>query len=608
MKFSRNILVLSILVVGLGTLLWLTTHSGNQKPLLVGDALFTFAPETISSLAWDVTDDNGEWQTVRLNRQGELWRMEAPYAGVLCDRAVVSEFLDTLQALKVEATLTDAPATLFKSHRKLEVATPERRIICHFAAPSAMNLSQLLASCNNNLVTVNAKTLTLLPTTVRQFWSRAVLPIHTDSLASIEWRATGQPFTRAIRRTNQLWSVTQPFAFEPNDEAVKQALAALAAPQAIAAYIRPAPEESTVIALSETMLAAYGLDEEYAIRVTIRVKGLSEPLQLRFGKNDPTRPEHVFCLMDGRQTIVSVPQTLRTLFTESGPFASGHTELAILGDVINPEKITFSGKTQDDTIALSRQQGLWNLTTPVELPADTIAVNQLLQTVLALTGDLTEDITLNETNRLCTLSFETKTQSVPIVIACYQTPRPNELLVHRPDTNRLYTLPMATCPTSLFNPKTLNRTLLDRTILSLPADSIRRITVQCNGAVTETISRLPQSSDWTTDVPQGAYVNPASIDAWLTAFADLQAETILGDTTAESTALATYHLDTPAKRIILDLDGRSEQLRRILHIASQPTENGLIPVMIQGRPLIYAVTPAALTPFDTTLTTGVRAQ
>ena len=603
MRFTRNIIVLSLLVAILGTLLWVTETFRSDKPLLAGDALFDLSPEAITVIQWDVVNDNGEKQTITLNRQGALWRMEAPYAGLLCDRAVIANFLDTLQSLKVEAALTDAPASLFKAHRQLILATPDRRVICEFAAPSVMNLSQVLANCNDHLVTVSAKTVDALPSNVRDLWSRAVLPVTAETLASMEWRATGQPFTRAIRRSDRLWTVTQPFAFDPSEEAVKQAIAALVAPQAISAYIRPAPGETTLTALSETMLAAYGLDEEYAIRVTIRVKGLSEALQLRFGKNDPTRPEHVYCLLDGRQTIVSVPQNLRTLFTDNGPFASGHTELPLLADIGTPEKITVAGQTKSETITVSRQQNTWHLTTPTELPADTLAVNQMLQKLTTLTGDLTEDLIPVETNRLCTLAFDVKKQPSPIVVACYHSPKPDHLLLYRADTNRLYTLPTQSWPEVLQTPRLLTRALADHTILSLPADSIRRITVQRNGVDSETVRRLPDSTEWSTEFPQGAYVNTAIIDQWLTLCADLQATTILEEVTSGAPTLTALQFNQPLARITLDLDGRSEQLRRILIISPEVTEGGLVPVMIQGCPLIYAVHQNVLAPFLLSLTT-----
>ena len=165
-------------------------------------------------------------------------------------------------------------------------------------------------------------------------------------------------------------------------------------------------------------------------------------------------------------------------------------------------------------------------------------------------------------------------------------------------------LPTSTWPEVLHTPKLLTRALADHTILSLPADSIRRITVQRDGKEAETVSRLPNTLEWTTEFPQGAYVNTTTIDQWLTLFADLQAATILGDTAiGPATSLAALQFNQPKARITLDLDGRAEQLRRILIISSEVTENGLVPVMIQGCPLIYAVHQEALAPFNVSLTT-----
>lgn len=602
MRFARNFAILLLLIASLVTALVLTHLFRPQKPLLPGDKLFPFAPETISEIMWDVRDEEGTLQTLHLYRHGEIWRMDAPYAGLLCDTKQVATFIDQILSLTIVSAQQSEAHPLFEVDRTLTVATPEKRISCAFGFSSAMGIAQVLAVCNGNNVAVNARDLAALPQSVRQLWSQALLPIAAEQLTAIEWRSPGNPFIRALKRPDNTWTVTQPFTFNPETNAVYRALDLLTDQQIITAYIRPAPGETAVVALSEAMLAAYGLDEEYAIRATFRVKGLSEPLQLRFGKSDPTRPEHLYCLLDGRQSIVSVPVALKRIFTSEGPFAIRHQNLSILGNNLSPDTIIIREKAKDATITLTQNYGYWRLKTPVDLPADIQTVTSLLETLSTLSGDITEAAIPNDDALICEIVLMSSTRNTPVSLKIYPGETADGYLAFRSDLERFYKMQKADFPEILLAHQKLNRALLDRTLVAFPAENIRRIAIAHEDTPIETVARLPDTSIWITEHPQGHYVEQATIDTWLKLFSDFKAVSVLCDTSTDKSRISAFGLDKPHTTLTLDLMGNTEQLRRILLFSARPTLDEKIPVMIQGSPLIYAIEPETFALFRKSLT------
>ncbi len=607
MRFGRNITLLLLITLTLAGLLIASRYLHPERRVLAGDAIFPMSPETITTIAWDIMDEKGEAQTIRIERRGNFWEMGAPYAGLLCDHVEISKLLDTIQGMKVIRLLDselqhtlDPSRELIANARNLVVSTPERSRTCTFGDKPVMELAQMLAMYNDALIAVKTADVAALPESASKLWSRSILPVSAANITSLEWRATGKPFVSAHRKADGVWTVTQPFAFDPNPTDVSQALKLLTGPQTIATYIRPVPGEETLTTLSETLLATYGLDEEYAIRVVIRLRGMSEPLQLRFGKKDPNRPNHLYCLLNDRRSVVSVSEKICQMFTEAGPFIASHEDLPLLGDVTPPASIEIIGKSKDQTTVLMRTQARWEISTPAVLPADTPLAESLLRSLLALTGDLTESRPLNEAERLCTVEFRRSGEADGVQLAFYKNTEAGTLLASRHDAGRLYVLNEADVPEILRNGTDLNRALLDRTILAIPTENIRRISVDHDGHPFETVACLPGSKEWHTEYPRGVYPNTVAIQTWLEAFTLLKATTILQSSIPYG-ELQKYGLDAPAMKITLDLNENTTSLRRILLIG-EPIGN-YVPAMIQGRPLVYALDFNTLRVFNQALTT-----
>lgn len=589
MRFGRNLSILFSLVSALTIALVLTHRFRPVQPLIPGDPIFPILPETITAIAWDVTNELGHLQQLRIERKGQFWQMTAPYAGFRCDTAEVAHLLDTIQALKVVNTLDHVDATTIPRGRQLIVETPEKQLTCTFGEIPPMNVAQMTALCNDIFVAVNTNTVKLLPMSARQLWSRAILPVSTTNLTSIEWRAPRLPFTKVFKRDTGKWTVAQPFAFEPNEARAEQALSLLTNTDIIIDYLRPLPDDVAPSVFPETMLIPYGLDEDSAIRVTLRVKGFSDPFQLRFGAKDPNNPTQVYCLLDNRQAIVAIPEKVRDIFTQAGPFVTTHLNLPFLGDATNPTAITIhkTAEIKQRTV-LNLRNNQWELTTPAAFPANPIAVKQLLQQLIALPGDLTESATPDENRIICVVTFTFEPPKQPIEIKFYQD-SDTKLLARRMDTNRLYSFSKERFPKELLELNTLNQKLLNRTLFALPESTVRRITVEKNGEKQIVVARNPETQQWNTEFPQKFYIREETLAQWLNLFTDFTAKAILSDAATGKTQLNTYGFDHPQLKITLDLDGSEEGLRKVLIIASKSTDSDSTPVMVQGRPLIYLI-------------------
>ncbi len=593
MRFGRNIFFLLLLVVFLSGALVALRFLRPEQPLQGGDALFPMRPEKVIAIQWEMLHHEAQPLQVELRREGELWRMMRPYARAVCDEAAIADLLDAAQSLRVLARLGSPMSTSFRPERRLSLSTADNTRTCGFGEVLPMRLSETLAEVEGALVSVEAATVARLPRQAAMMRTRAVLPVDASRLTTLEWRAPRQPFTRVQRLANGTWRVTQPFPFMAKAADVEAALATLTQVRAITAYIFPS-DQATLTAegfvppcpTSESALAVYGLDAESALRVTFRARGLGEAMTLRFGKADPEREGNVFCLLDGYQAIVSVPQALRAVFEAQGPFVTDYRDLPVLGEIASVEHLTLRTATGDAPTELKKGRAGWAITLPIALPADAATMRALLRDMAGMTGDLlgTEP---PETTPLCMLRLTMTSGSAPIELELYAEGADSTggLLAYRSDTQRLYRVRREAVPELLLKGG-FSHALADRTVLAEPAAGIRRITVVRKDGAREEVVRPSDSLLWETEYPKGAFLETATLDTWLTRFADLKAVRVLhGEPTAFG-ALRPYGLDRPTLRLTLDLSGETG-LRRVLLVGEPDATTGAAPALIQGRPILY---------------------
>lgn len=604
MKFGRNILfLLGIILLLLGALALTRTYRPVNAPV-TGAPLYPLRTESVVDIAWDVLGPDGKSCVMRLTRAGEFWQMTHPYPGALCDTAAVTDLLDAARKMRVVSRLGKAAETAFTPQRYLTLATPDTKVTCAFGEVLPMALSQTLVETQGELVAVEADHVAQLPATAAALRTRAILPVPPDRIRQLEWRAPGRPFTRARQLNTGHWTVALPFPFDPKADQVAAALKALTSPTAVSAYIRPADRvpaarltEVVHSLATDAALAAYGLDEENALRLTVLVSGVRDGFTLRFGKDDPAAPGRVFCLLDGYQAVVSVPAALREIFGDQGPFVTNFRDLPVLADLPDADRITVRPGRGGETVELTREHGIWTLSRPTALPAEHPVVRELLDALSDLTGDLVEGSPAGETPLLnLTLSAD-GTPGKSCDLSVYAAPDAEMLKIYRPDRNRFYRIRREDLPDFLFRPN-LDRAFVNRTILSLPAETIRRIAVLHRDGTSVAVRKRADGMGWETEVPVGAYINDDLLDEWLTRFAELKAKRVLADTPSTFGSLQSYGLDIPYLRLSIDLSGGDEGLRKILLIGTLDPETGTAPAMVQGRRVLYQLDADDLAAFQ----------
>lgn len=592
MRFGRNIAFLMALVSVLaGALAALRLFRPKASPQ-DGDPIFPMPPEAVIGVEWDTKGPDGRCVPMALRREGESWRMTRPYAGTVCDMAAVADLLDAAQALRVSARLGGKSAAAFHPDRRLTLRTAEDERTCGFGEVLPMRLSETLAEVGGALVSVEANAVARLPSHAAALRTRSVLPVAPGRLLSLEWRAPGHPFTRAQRMANGNWGVTQPFPFEAKASDVIAALRTLTDTRAVSAYVLPADNDplgpdglARPCPTSDSALAGYGLDEEGAIRVVAHARGVGEALTFRLGKEDPARPGNVFCLLDGSQAIVSVSSALRDVFGPQGPFVTDYRNLPVLGDAAPPARLTFRAGPGDAATELTLAHGRWFIALPVSLPADTAIVCGILHGLTSLTGDLTS-AEPPATQAVCSLALFSATGGASAELSFH----PDEagadtLLAYRADLRRLYRVRREAVPEALLKGG-FSHALADRTVLSEPAAGIRRISVLRRAGAHVSVARTKDALLWEIEEPRGAYIDLATLDAWLTRFADLKAVRVLCGVSTAFGALRPYGLDRPSLRLTLDLGGETG-LRRVLLVGATDPETGTAPALVQGRPILY---------------------
>ena len=592
MRFGRNFLILLAVVLVLAAGLVAERLLRPVRPVAVGEPLFPVAQESIAALSWELPAPDGATVPMTLVREGEFWRMERPYPGALCDAEAVSSFLDALGALRVRARLGPAEGSDFRVARRLTVRTAERAIVRGFGGEQPMALAQTLAEADGNLVAVEADAVSRLPSAAEGLRAKALLPVSPERILALEWRAPGTPFTRASRKAGGHWEVSRPFPFELPGEVVQAALDALTAPDAIVAYVRPAdgePPAPGARPVPEGLLGAYALDEESALRVSLRIRGLGDPVTLRFGRPDPAHPGAVFCLLNGATAVVAVPEALPALFGEAGPLAADVRDLPVVGALSGVRRLSLRLRGEDVPVELTREHGAWTLAMPMELPADAVAVEALFARLSAITGEFSGTARPSG-EPLCAFSLFGEGDDA-LDLELFPAEAEGELLAWRTDQGRLYRLRRDAVPEAMLADG-LQHTLVDRTVLSVPAEQIRRIAVLRRDGSRCAARRAGAVLDWETETPAGLYVDAAVLDAWLTRFADLKAARVLRDAPVALGALRPYGLERPWLRLTLDLDASAEGgLRRVLLVGDPDPTTGAAPALIQGRPILYELGP-----------------
>lgn len=591
MRFGRSIGWLLVLVSALAGALVATRWGRFVQMPEVGAQLFPVPMEMVTSMTWGAIDAKGHRETLEVHRDGMFWRMVHPYAGAICEAGKITDMLDAAESMRILAVLGKRETSAFEVERQLTLQTADMAVTCGFGEISPMRLSQTLAETGEWLVAVEAAAIAKLPENADALRTRAVFPVSPEQLVAFEWRTPGKPFARAQRMPNGNWNITRPIPFEKQAEQVAATLKTLTDPASIVRYVFPIAAEGDGVAaegFSTAMLARYGLDEESATRVSAFIQGLGEPLVIRIGQVDPTSKGNRFCLLEGAQSVVSVPEAFVAVFGERGVFTTDFRQLPIFGDVAALRRVDVRRVGDASALVLEMRRHRWSLTSPVELPADAQLAKAAVETLCTMVGDWVAAEVPQNATPIYDFALTPEGTEQTIKFRVFELPESDRLGIFRQDVGRFYHVARTAIPTALMS-KDAAWAMVDKTILSLPAARVRRMVVRYRDGEEIAITRQSPDGVWVVEYPVGLYVNETTVEMWLTAFAELRADQVLRELPTAFGVLHAYGIDTPYARITLDLAGVEDGLRRVLLLGTPDLETGEAPVLVQGRPVLYRI-------------------
>lgn len=578
MRFRRNIILLSVLVLILAGILVALQQMRRHMRLGTGWRIFPVDSASVVGIRLDFVAGEPDLAVVR---DGDTWRMKSPYDGLFCDAAAVAELLDGALGMRVSAVPGDLPEEPFQEpFRTLTLELPDGAYTAKIGTPLPMCEHEVQAETDGRRVILPADQTEFLPKSADALRTSVLVPLPADRVSALEWRAPGIPFTAAVRRPSGNWSVIQPIPFEVRAETVRSILEGLCeTPSLTYAETHRSASEGNI---AEPALAGFGLDDESALRLSVRIEGGGAPLSFRFGAPVPGQPETCYCLIEGAKTVVAVPKSLRDAFGAEGPFVTDFRNLPVFGDISGPTRIRLAPRAGTVT-ELKRSESGWELLLPVRLTAAAQTVEAYCRRIFGLTGDAAKLPEGGQPPRT-QLTFYWGGGRPSVTASFYEDPaHSGMMLVRRDDTGRVYRVSRDRLPSALLADG-LDVALVDRTVLSLPAAAVRRI---ADG--TSAVAVAQKSRRWETVSPAGAYLVQPTVDALLTLLADLRAVRVMAALASgpEETVIR-YGLDEPVRKLTFDLTG-SDALRRILLIGRQSPVTGNAALMVQGRPIVYEV-------------------
>jgi hypothetical protein len=594
MNFKRPILILLLLCMALAAGLVATDMLRPSLHQRVGRRLFSIDPEAVVTMQCDVKDESGAWCSVSLKRDGSRWSFVSPYRGMMCDVTAITKLLSLGRQMRVTSIVGPLQETNFHAQQYLTFTTVEKSYTCGFNLDSEMTLQRAAVAVDEEVVTIEASALKALPKTVSELRSRALLPfLPEDYILEMTWSEEGAPFMRAARLPQGDWEVTQADVFKKAKETIAPVLEALVKKDLIAAYVYASDDSDMATGehISTEVLMKYGLDVENA-RLSVRVRGVDDPIVFSFGKRSTVMPGFVYCLMHGSQSIVLVPEEVRDFFKASGPFAVDYTNLPLVEKRERPTTVDVRSYKHASYATYVYNGARWE-NKILGLAVDPAAMAALLEMLTTLRGDVIaiQQPAPTDVDLQVTLHYGAEER----ITLLFVRDESGDMHVYCSETKRLYALPEDAIPEALLS-ETFAYDVLEKTALRLDPLTIQRVTIERPGAPTMAIARDDAvTGGWRTLQPAGGFVDLKVLEGWLKHFAWMPAEQ-LKVLDGRASVLAPWGVDASGSprytlKIVLDLDGSAEGLRNTLIFAPVQTLEMPVPMQVQGRLVEYTIAP-----------------
>ena len=447
----------------------------------------------------------------------------------------------------------------------------------------------------------------VIPRTVDDLRDRAVIPGEADRTVRLEIHRPGAGFIQ-LAMSGGRWAVQQPLAARADTPRIGAMLRALFAVRAQRLIWDPpvegtakgqTPPEGDPRARAET----YGLAaDEAAARVSVWVKGDEAGSELILGKPVPDRPGEIYAKRRDSGSIFSVDDSILGLFSVA---------LNDLRDrqvfVVNPSDIVSACFQEGDAklVFERKDRDAWSIREPVQWRAEGDLVDALIHAASGLRIAAFDEDTpasldrfgLSRPGRVIQVSTQAAvaeaTNAVSPAAASTNAERGVRLLIGdpTPDKSALYAKYENASAVFEISARSVDELgvypidpllFFDRTVLAIPAVTIRRLTLRKDGV--DQNAQLQESGFWAAVAPAGGDLRKDAIAGILSSVSALRAIRIEGRNLPN---LAGYGLSEPALVLTLGLSG-DQSIQKSILLGFRARTDGIY-AMVRGQDVVFVL-------------------
>lgn len=254
------------------------------------------------------------------------------------------------------------------------------------------------------------------------------------------------------------------------------------------------------------------------------------------------------------------------------------TLLSVQSDDVTGVTLAFA----DREIVLKKVDGTWRLTAPVDAPADTVAVTNLVNA--AAQAEITKDLgdaggklaQYGLETPLVRVTLTTKDKTLPAVLVGKTTPIGAGAYAKLADASNVVLTGGALRSSMDKQVKDLR----DKTILTFGDPELRKVEIQGEG---KDIVLVQQDGTWRLEQPRAMAADAATVRSFLSSLRSLRAVDFPAEPAADP---AAFGLDKPRLRITLRLGEEGAEKTLLVGASNDKKE---MYVQRAGQPTVYAV-------------------
>lgn len=506
---------------------------------------------------------------IGLRKQGGLWEMEAPFAARV-DQGAVARLLDAFESERVtdalsfqelrrrELSLKEFGLAAARTH--VVLSGPQQRDEFLFGAFTPLG-SEVYVRMNglDQVLVVPSGLYGLLPRTADDLRSRRLAHGNRALLRSIELRVPGKPFIKLSKETGT-WRLVQPSPAPASDAKVESLLDVVYG-ASVARFVWPTVSNVMDVAESEsalrTRMELYGFGADTGMQLQVQEAGSSQPSKIVFGRPLDGDAGLTYILLPGGDAIGAVSNSVADAFRVQ-PAGLRDTRLfSELPGRVRRLQVYFG----DLLYVLTQTNSLWRLEAPVSDVADQAVVKETVERLLRLDAESVDEggpegqprqrADSEEGVPLSHVELFTEQDALRFMVAPDDVGE-RYLRITFTNAPAVFRVAASNVPPALVSMVGL-LSLRDKTVLALPKESLRRITLKREGGAAEAVERETGAAVWRLGEGQSGRLMPERLSALLGRLSDLKADRIekLGLSPGDPDA---YGLRAPWLEVSVDVD------------------------------------------------------